>query len=114
MAEGQGQEDRDTDDLSEEASPYRAEEMRRKGQVAQSREISGLAALVAAGAAVYALWPSMSGQILEFMRSTFTNINPKADIGNAETIQAIFMHCLKIGGTIVFPVTGIAFAMGAL
>ena len=41
MAENQ--EDRSREDLTEEASPYRIEEFRRKGMVAQSREVTGLA-----------------------------------------------------------------------
>ena len=46
MAEGQD-EDRQRDDLSEEASPHKVEEYRRKGKVAQSRELSGLIGLLA-------------------------------------------------------------------
>ena len=49
MAENQ--EGRSNEDLTEEASPYRLEEYRRKGMVAQSREVTALLALLATGAA---------------------------------------------------------------
>ena len=51
MAEGQ--EDRSRDDLTEDASPHRLEEMRQKGQVSQSREITGMLALLASAGEMY-------------------------------------------------------------
>ncbi len=61
-------EDRSGEDLSEEASPHRLEEFRGRGQVAQSRELAGLMALMAAAATTYALSPKMGSQIADFMR----------------------------------------------
>ncbi|MEK6579901.1 MAG: EscU/YscU/HrcU family type III secretion system export apparatus switch protein, partial [Bdellovibrionota bacterium] len=69
MAENQ--QDRSQDDLTEEASPHRVEEFRQKGMVSQSREISALTALLAAGVATYALSPTMGTQLSEFMREVF-------------------------------------------
>lgn len=112
MAEGQ--EDRDTDDLSDEASPYRAEEFRRKGQVSQSRELSGLAALLAAGTALYVLMPSMGGQLGEYMRETFLGVGGKLDLSSAEAIQGVFWKFVKVGALLVLPIAGFGFALGAL
>ena len=39
-------EDRSTDDLSEEISQYRLEEYRRQGNVSQSRELTSIAMLI--------------------------------------------------------------------
>jgi flagellar biosynthetic protein FlhB len=66
-------EDRDTDDLSEEASPYRLEEFRRKGQVSQSKELVALFVAVACGVAVFAMAPGFAEEIIKFMKDTFSN-----------------------------------------
>jgi flagellar biosynthetic protein FlhB len=112
MAEGQ--EERDTEDLSDEASPYRAEEFRRKGQVAQSREVSGLVALLAAGGALWVLSPSMGAQLAEFMREMFGAIAAKPDLTTAEAIRNVFWKCLKVGALLTLPIAGFGFALGAL
>jgi flagellar biosynthesis protein FlhB len=53
-------EDRSTEDLSEEASPYRLEEFRRKGQVSQSKELVALGVAIACGLTMFSLAPSMA------------------------------------------------------
>jgi uncharacterized phiE125 gp8 family phage protein len=58
MAENQ--EDRSTEDLLDEASQARIDEMREKGQVSQSRELVGLLSLLAAAAG--SSWPTTSGR----------------------------------------------------
>ena len=50
-------EDRNLEDLSEQASPYRLEEYRKKGQVAQSREVVALAVAVACGMVLFSTAP---------------------------------------------------------
>ena len=57
MAENQ--EDRSTEDLLEEASQTRIDEMREKGQVAQSLELVRLLSLVAAAATLSLFAPKM-------------------------------------------------------
>jgi len=47
--------DRNLEDLSEQASPYRLEEYRRKGQVAQSKELVALAVAMASGLVLFAM-----------------------------------------------------------
>lgn len=112
MAENQ--EDRSTEDLSEEASQYRLEEYRRKGQVSQSREVSGLAALLAAGATAYALSPNMGQHLAEFMRESFrVDLVSRFDLDTADVGRALFIKAIKLMGWLGLPICLAGFAMGA-
>ncbi len=111
MAENQ--EDRSRDDLTEEASPYRIEEFRRKGQVAQSRELTGLVALLAAGVATYALTPKMGAEISDFMRDVFrTDLSARLDLGGAHVMEGIFFRALHIMGMVGLPICLAGFVFG--
>jgi flagellar biosynthetic protein FlhB len=111
MAENQ--EDRSREDLTEEASPHRLEEFRRKGSVAQSRELTGLAALLAAGALSYALAPRMGADVAEFMREVFrTDLSARADLGGAHVLANLFMKALKIVAAVSLPVCAGGFVIG--
>jgi flagellar biosynthesis protein FlhB len=113
MAENQ--DDRSGEDLSEEASPHRLEEHRRKGQVAQSREITGLLALLAAGVATYMLSPRMGGEMAEFMRDVFrTDIAAHADLGATETAHPLFVRAMLLIATISLPICVAGFVMGVI
>ncbi|MEK6704598.1 MAG: flagellar biosynthesis protein FlhB [Bdellovibrionota bacterium] len=113
MAENQ--EDRSREDLSEEASPYRLDEFRRKGMVAQSREISGLAAMLAAGSMTYMLYPAMGAQMAEFMREIFsTDMSPRLDLGGAHVLKNIFTKAIEVSVSIGLPIALAGFVIGAL
>jgi flagellar biosynthesis protein FlhB len=49
-------EDRSGEDLSDEISQFRLEENRKKGIVSQSKEITGLLALLATCVTAYVIW----------------------------------------------------------
>jgi len=111
----ENQENRSREDLTEEASPHRLEEYRRKGMVAQSREVSGLAALLAAGVAAYALSPQLGGQIAEFMREVFrTDLSSKLDLGTAHIARNYFFKAIHIMISVGLPICGAGFIVGAL
>ncbi len=109
--EQQGQQDRE--DLSEEASPYRLEEYRQKGQVAQSKELSGLIALVGAGTTLYLMSPSIGRDISQYMRGIF-HIEDiiKLDLLNWEILGGILTNFLGITLKIVAPIALVAFIIG--
>jgi flagellar biosynthetic protein FlhB len=108
-------EDRSKEDLSEEASPYRIEEMRRKGQVAQSREVTGMVALLAAGATLYGLAPHFVSQIAEFMREVFSApFSSRIDLAQGASMKVLFTQAGKLTLVIVGPVFGAALALGLL
>ena len=51
--------------------------------VSQSREITGLVALLAAGVATYVLSPKMGAALAEFMREVFrTDLSSRMDLGS--------------------------------
>ncbi len=111
MAENQ--EDRSTDDLLDEASQTRIDEMREKGQVAQSRELVGLLSLMAAAATLYIFAPKMGADIAEYMRDIFRvdrlakmNFNDKAEVNLA------LAKCLKLIIMIGLPVSVAGFVFG--
>jgi len=113
MAENQ--EDRSTEDLSDEASPYRMEEARRKGQVAQSRELAGMGSLLAAGAVTYAMSPTIGTQIAEYMREVFrADLTARLNLGDNSILSATMMRALKVLLTAAAPACLIGFFMGAL
>src|ERR687883_548842 len=102
MAENQ--EDRSREDLTEEASPHRIEEFRRKGMVAQSREVSALLALLAAGAMCYAMAPSMGAQVAEFMREVFrADLSSRLDLGSPSVARGFLMKALRILAAVGLP-----------
>jgi flagellar biosynthetic protein FlhB len=108
-------EERSREDLTEEESPYRLEEFRRKGQVAQSREISALLALLGVGCAAYIMAPQMGAQIFEFMREVFrVDIASHADLGTGSMLSEVLTKALKIGALVALPVCLAGFVLGAL
>jgi flagellar biosynthetic protein FlhB len=113
MAENQ--EDRSREDLTEEASPYRIEEFRRKGQVAQSKELSGMLALLAAGIAVYTMAPTLGLSIAELMREIFSMpFSSRVDLSNGESMKPFFTKALKVMIFVVAPVFGASMVVGIL
>jgi flagellar biosynthetic protein FlhB len=108
-------EDRSSEDLTEEASSYRLEEFRRKGQVAQSRELSGLLALLGAGAAVYAMAPGMGASFAELMREVFSaGFSSRTDLAGSNLAAQVLVKSLKVGLAVGLPIGLIGFVLGAL
>ena len=113
MAEGG--DDRSRDDLTEEASPYRLEEMRRKGMVAQSRELSGLAALLAAGVTLCFMGPKMGSSIAEFMQEVFrADLSARLNFGDMNVLSLSLMKALKVMVAVSLPVCVAGFVVGAV
>lgn len=113
MAEGQ--EDRSTEDLGEEASPFRLEELREKGQVSQSKEVTGLLAFMAAAAVCWSLSPQMGTSLAELMRDVFrTDVMNKMDLSQSGVLSGVLGRCLTTMGKIVLPVAATGFIVGAL
>jgi flagellar biosynthetic protein FlhB len=58
----------DAQERTEQATPKRLEEARRKGQIPRSRELSAAAVTLVGGAALYLLGSQITGQMAEMMR----------------------------------------------
>lgn len=112
MAEDQGE--RSNEDLTEETSATRLDEYRRKGIVAQSRELSALAALLAAGMMTYAMAPQMGDMLGGFMREVLrTDLSARLDLGATHVLRGYLMKGLQIVLAIGLPVSMAAFVLGA-
>jgi flagellar biosynthetic protein FlhB len=91
------------------------EEMRRKGQVAQSREVTGLIALLAAAVTAYALTPRMGAELAGFMRETFrTDLSARIDLGGTHVMQGIFYRAIRIAALVGLPVCIAGFIFGVI
>ncbi|OFZ21028.1 MAG: flagellar biosynthesis protein FlhB [Bdellovibrionales bacterium GWB1_55_8] len=111
MAENQ--DERSSEDLSEEVSQHRLEDYRRKGKVAQSREISGLAALLAAGAMTYILAPKMQSQLTEFMYEVFrADLSSRLNLGANDVLRTFLMKALSLTALVGLPVAIAGFVVG--
>ncbi len=105
--------DRSSEDLSEEASPFRLEENRKRGIVSQSKEITGLLALLAVGVVTYAYTPSIAVQIGEFMREVFrTDLSSRLNLGSGDVLHGFMMKTLQLGIFLGLPITLAGFFFG--
>ncbi|MBU6375936.1 MAG: flagellar biosynthesis protein FlhB [Bdellovibrionales bacterium] len=108
-------EDRSTEDLSEEISQYRLEEAKNKGQVAQSRELTGLVAFIGAAAVIYLMGPTMVTSIMEFMREVFrTDLTSRMDLTGTHVLSGTLMKALKVLAVIGLPVALAGFVISAI
>jgi flagellar biosynthetic protein FlhB len=114
MAE-ESKEDRSREDLTEEASPYRIEEFRRKGIVAQSRELSSLVGLLGVFVMVYMMAPQIIRDLSEFMREMFSvENNARQDFAQSHSFKELLSKTLNIILTIGLPICLVGFVVGAL
>lgn len=114
MAENQ-QEDRSGEDLSDEISQHRLEEYRNKGQVAQSRELTAMLALMATAMTAYALSPNIATQLVDYMREVFrADQMTKLDLGQNQILADVFSKFLKIMVIIGAPICIAGFIIGAV
>lgn len=108
-------EDRSKEDLTEDASPYRVEEYRSKGMVAQSREVSALMALMAAGVAIYFYAPSFGGQVKAFMEEVFrTDFSNRVDMSSGSMIKQMIIKSLGVMAKLGLPICAAGFIVGVL
>jgi flagellar biosynthetic protein FlhB len=109
----ENQDDKSREDLSDEASPHKVEEYRKKGMVSQSREVSALAALLAAGAATYLLSPKIGVEVTEYMKEVFrTDLSSRLDLGSGTILRGYLMKALQILGATVLPICLAGFVLG--
>lgn len=108
-------EDRSAEDLTEEASPHRLEEYRERGQVAQSRELSALMALLASAATAYILSPKIGSQIGGFMQTVFrADFSARPDLLVGATAHTLFIKSVMLIVTLGLPISVAGFVMGII
>ncbi|MBI2712384.1 MAG: flagellar biosynthesis protein FlhB [Bdellovibrio sp.] len=108
-------EERSREDLTEEASPFRVEEYRRKGMVAQSREVSSMVALFAAVVAGYLYAPSFAAQAKDFMESIFRmDFSSKFDLSSGSVMRQVLIKSLLVMASLGLPICIAGFIMGVI
>lgn len=113
MAEGR--EEKSKEDLTEEASPHRIEEYRQKGIVAQSKELTGLMALLATAITTYVVSPQWVIQMMDFMRQVFrTDLSARVDLGAPHIAHQYLMKAFEISIALGLPICGAGFILGVL
>ena len=106
-------EDRNPDDLSDEASPYRLEEFRKKGQVSQSKELVALAVAVTCGMALFAMAPSLSKELTGFMKDVFSDALSMKPGDQMEQIAGHkLLQMVKVFATVGLPIALLGFFLG--
>lgn len=114
MAEG-SQEDRSTEDLLDEPSQTKIDDLREKGQVSQSRELSGLLALLACAAALYMFAPKIGEDILGYMREVFrVDQTARLNLESNSVVGNTLMKALKLMVMIGLPISIAGFFVGVL
>ncbi|MGK5089270.1 EscU/YscU/HrcU family type III secretion system export apparatus switch protein [Bdellovibrionota bacterium FG-2] len=107
--------DRSSEDLSEEVSQFRLEDYRKRGMVSQSKEITGLLALLAVGVVTYVYTPSIGLQIGEFMREVFrVDLSSRLELGSGDVLHGFMMKTLHLGIFLGLPITLAGFFFGIL
>lgn len=107
--------DENRDDLTEERSQFRLEEYRRKGNVAQSRELTGLIAFLAAGVVVYVTGPIAISKLIDFMREVFqTDLSSRLNLADLSVSGNYIKKGMNIAAMVVFPVALAAAIAGVL
>jgi flagellar biosynthetic protein FlhB len=115
MAEQGDGEERSSEDLTDEISTYRLEEYRRRGMVAQSRELTGLAVLLASGAALWAWGPSLGRELMDYMQEVFrTDLSASKNLGDSRVLGQTLMRALRLMAALGIPVAVAGFVLGVI
>ncbi len=106
-------EDRNPEDLSEDASPYRLEDFRRKGQVSQSKELVALFVAVASGMVLFSFAPMLAETLSKFMHETLElDLVVKPGANMQEVAGNKLIQMLKVMGAVGLPICLAGFFIG--
>lgn len=103
------------EDLTEEASPYRLEEFRRKGFVSQSKELTSLIVLIGVATTGYIMSSSFSKALINFIHDIFFfGFSFHFDLSADGNLRKIFLKALNIFFYFSLPVCLVGFFLGIL
>ena len=106
-------EDRSPEDLSDEPSAHRLEDFRKKGQVAQSKELVALFVAIACGLTLFSMAPSIGKQIIAFMVEVFGQdlvIKPGSNM--EALVGSRLLQVVKVFSMIGLPIAAVGFFLG--
>ncbi len=108
-------EDRSTEDLTDEISQHRAEEFRKKGMVAQSKEITSLLVILSTAATLYLMGTQSAHVLAELMKDVFTwDFSSRPDLAKGEMLHQVWIKALRAMAAIGLPVCIAGFFFGAI
>ena len=112
-------ENRSSEDLTDEISTHRLEEFRQKGMVSQSRELTGLISLFAVGVCAYITFSHLGLKIAELMREVFDTrlVSPGSDwthLAQPSVLKDYFVRSMLLVVTLLLPVCAVGFIAGGL
>src|SRR6185369_16442745 len=97
---------------TEQATPKRLEEARKRGQVPRSTELSTAAVTIAAAAAIYALGRGSAGQFADLMRDALS-LSPERAM-DSQTMWPVLRDSAARAIWIVLPILGATFVAALL
>lgn len=107
--------ERDLDDLTEEPSQHRLDELRSRGQVAQSRELTGTVGLLGVMTAMYFLSGNFVKEMSQLMKDIFTkDLIQRVDGSDWSVYVELGGRCARLLFVAVLPVVGSALVLGVL
>lgn len=108
-------EERSLDDLTEEATQHKLDELREKGQVAQSRELTGALVLIAVMVTLYFLSNKFIGDFSTLMRDIFSkDLAKPMEIYDWRSFSEIGGRCLRLIAVTFLPIGLAAIVLGVL
>lgn len=108
-------EERSLDDLTEEPSQHRIEELRNKGTVAQSRELNGTLVLLGVILCLYFTSNTFLNEITSFMKDIFTrDMLSNPDAQNWRSFVELGTRCAKILALCFLPIAVSGMILGVL
>ena len=106
-------EERNLDDLTEEPSQHRLDELRQQGQVAQSRELSATIALLGVMLALYFLSGNFVKEITELMKDIFTkDLLRPLDVDSWTAFSEVGWRCGRVVVLSVMPIVCSSLVLG--
>ncbi len=106
-------EERSMEDLTEEPSQHRLDEMRGKGQVAMSKELTSAAVFVGCLFIIFGSAQAFSLQVQDFMKELFrTRLLTESDIKGSLAVTDIFRDCYKLAAAGCLPLFATALMAG--
>lgn len=108
-------EERNLDDLTEEPSQHRLDELRAKGQVAQSRELTSTIALLGVMLAMYFLSSNFISEFSQLLKDIFSkDLIERVDSSSHTAFTALFSKCGRLLVISVAPVVLAAAVLGLI
>ncbi|MBI2605025.1 MAG: flagellar biosynthesis protein FlhB [Deltaproteobacteria bacterium] len=108
-------EERSLDDLTEEPTPHRLEELRAKGRVAQSRELTSAIVLLGVLLTLYYTSGKFITSITGLMTEVFSkDLARPLEVHNWSSFTDIALRCGKVLAMAFLPVAGAAVILGTL